>query len=95
MNILQGNAIVMSDQISASFSMITDYTYDWRKDKSLLMDHSDTLTAGLDLSATDDSVTPRDDDDIVQKSADPHEPAIVRNELQLSSKPLSCPRSVQ
>ncbi len=59
------------------------------------MDHSDTLTAGLDLSATDDSVTPRDDDDIVQKSADPHEPAIVRNELQLSSKPLSCPRSVQ
>ncbi len=36
------------------------------------MDHSDTITAGLDLSATDDSVTPRDDGDVVQKSADPH-----------------------
>ena len=88
MNILQGNA----DQISASFSMITDYTYDWRKDKSLLMDHSDTLTAGLDLSATDDSVTPRDDGDVVQKSADPHEPVIVQTSCSRLPNPCPVPK---
>ncbi len=70
--------------------MVTDYAYDWHSDESLLMDHSDTLTAGLDLSATDDSVTPHDDGDgdVVQKLV-AREPAIIKTSC--SPLPNPCP----